>query len=53
MIEKAEKAKLEKLQDDAFAELIKQKVRDGEILDERKRREIKNQMKNNQGKLKD
>jgi hypothetical protein len=52
MIEKQDKARLEKLQDDAFAELIKQKVKDGEILDDKKKREIASHMKINQGKLK-
>ena len=52
MIEKQEKARLEKLQDDAFAQLVKQKVKEGEIMDEKKKRELMMQMKANQNKLK-
>lgn len=52
MIEKQDKQRLEKIQDDAFAALIKEKVKAGEVLDEKKRQELANLLKINQGKLK-
>lgn len=43
---------MEKAQDDAFAALVKQKVQEGEVMDEQKKKQLKDQLKNNQNKLK-
>ena len=40
MLEKEQQKRLQKIEDDAFAQLIKQKVQDGEALDQRKKMEL-------------
>lgn len=53
MQEKEERQRLQRMEDEMFARIIKQKVSEGEMLDEMKKQQIRDILKKNQHRLKE
>jgi hypothetical protein len=51
MLEKEQRRRLQKMEDDSFAAIIKQKVAEGEMMDEKKKEEFKQRTKQYNSKL--
>lgn len=53
MAEKDQKTRLNRIEDDMIAKIIKQKVQEGEKMDEHKKQQLRDMLKKNQNRLRD